>query len=126
MVGYIASYAAGFGTVPFVLIPELFHHETRAAVSTFSNMWYSVGEFIVLKLFPTLTNIIDLSGSLALFSLFGTAGAVFLSFYMFETKGLDYEDIQRKLGRVVPSEESTIEAVDNFLSPEQNKTNNSL
>ena len=89
-------------------------------------MWYSVGEFIVLKLFPTLTNIIDLSGSLALFSLFGTAGAVFLSFYMFETKGLDYEDIQRKLGRVVPSEESTIEAVDNFLSPEQNKTNNKL
>lgn len=97
LVCFIGFYAAAFGTVPFVIIPELFSPDTRALASTVLNLWFAFAEFLVVKLFPTLTNLIHLSGSLGVFSVFGFVGALFLYFVMFETKGLDFDTIQRKL-----------------------------
>lgn len=97
LVCFIGFYASAFGTVPFVIIPEIFSPEARAMASSLLNLWFALVEFIVVKLFPTFTNLIQLSGSLAIFAGFGLFGSVCLQFIMFETKGKNFEEIQRKL-----------------------------
>jgi len=97
LVCFIGFYAAAFGTVPFVIIPELFSPDTRAVASSSLNLCFSVNEFIVVKLFPTVTNLINLSGSLAILASMGFVGCLFCQIVMFETKGLDFEEIQKRL-----------------------------
>lgn len=97
MMVYISSYATAYGSVPFVLVPELFAPEARASGAAFSNLWISFLEFIVVKMFPTVTEYIGLLSSLLIFSGNCAVGLIFLQFAMFETKGLEFEVVYKRL-----------------------------
>jgi len=97
LISFIGVFAAAFCTVSFVIIPELFSPETRAFASSSLNLWFAFTEFVVIKVFPSLTSAFNLSGALAVLAGVGFLGALYLQILMFETKGLDFDIIQRKL-----------------------------
>jgi len=96
LASYISLFAAVFCTV-FVIIPELFSPETRAVASSLMNLWSAFVEFLIVKICPLITNSFNLSATLAVLGVFGVLGAIYLQVLMFETKGLDFDVIQRKL-----------------------------
>lgn len=90
---YIIAYSIGFGTVPFILLPELFRPEARGLAGAIVNSWISILNFFIVKFFPILTEYISLSGSFAVFSVMTALGASFIYFVLFETKGKTLEEI---------------------------------
>jgi len=96
LASFISVFAAAFCTA-FVIIPELFSPETRAVASSIMKYWFAFTEFLVVKLCPLITNSFNLSATLAVLGVSGVLGAIYLHVFMFETKGLDFDVIQRKL-----------------------------
>ncbi|KAK6623928.1 hypothetical protein RUM44_010784 [Polyplax serrata] len=94
---FICSYALGYGSVPFVILPELFAPEARAKASTVSNLWISLIEFLTVKMFPTISEYIGLAPTLLIFACHCAIGLIFFHFVLFETKGLEFDEIYNKL-----------------------------
>lgn len=97
LIFFICSYALGYGSVPFVILPELFAPEARAKAATVSNIWISLIEFLVVKMFPTVSAWIGLAPTLLIFAGHCAIGLVFYYFVMIETKDLGFEEIYQKL-----------------------------
>lgn len=103
----LCSYGMGYGSVPFVILPEFFAPEARATASTIANSWISFVEFIVIKIFPSLSHQIGLALTFLIFAGHCFIGVAFYHFVLLETKNLDFETIYKKLsksGKVDPSE----------------------
>lgn len=108
---YISGYATGYGSVPFVIVPEMFSPEARGTAAMVTSFWCSVMEFVVVKMFPTVTSWIGLAGSISIFSCTCCVGIVFLYFLMFETKGLEFDEIYSRLSGKTKSQPSRISKI---------------
>ncbi|XP_053617848.1 facilitated trehalose transporter Tret1-like [Plodia interpunctella] len=87
-------YTFGAGTVPFVLIAEIFLPEVKSYINMFSVEWLCLCNFLILVIFDPLTNLIGLGCVFYLFSSICVITGIFSFFFVPETKGLPVDEIQ--------------------------------
>lgn len=94
---YIIVYSPGMGTVPWIINSEIYPLKYRgigggiAAVSNWSS------NLIVSETFLTLTEHLGSAGTFLLFAGFSLIGLVFIFFLVPETKGLQFEEVEKML-----------------------------
>ncbi|KAG8370584.1 hypothetical protein BUALT_Bualt14G0132300 [Buddleja alternifolia] len=94
---YIIIYSPGMGTVPWIVNSEIYPLKYRgmgggiAAVSNWSS------NLVVSETFLTLTEHLGSSGTFLLFAGISTIGLVAIFFLVPETKGLQFEEVEKLL-----------------------------
>ncbi|CAI9270225.1 unnamed protein product [Lactuca saligna] len=94
---YILCYAPGMGTVPWIVNSEIYplrYRGTGGGIAAVSN-W--VSNLIVSETFLTLTEALGSAGTFLLFAAFSSAGLVAIFFLVPETKGLQFEEVEKML-----------------------------
>ncbi|KAI3698196.1 hypothetical protein L6452_31308 [Arctium lappa] len=94
---YILSYAPGIGTVPWIVNSEIYplrFRGTGGGIAAVSN-W--VSNLIVSETFLTLTETLGSAETFLLFAGFSTVGLVAIFFLVPETKGLQFEEVEKML-----------------------------
>ncbi|KAL5574933.1 hypothetical protein UlMin_016632 [Ulmus minor] len=94
---YIISYAPGMGTVPWIVNSEIYplrYRGTGGGIAAVSN-W--TANLIVSETFLTLTNALGSAGTFLLFAGFSLIGLVAIYFLVPETKGLQFEEVEKLL-----------------------------
>lgn len=98
MVVFIVVFSLGYGPIPWLYMGEVFSSqikETGMAIATVVN-WLSV--FIVTKFYGDLQESIGGYGAFWVFSGISVLGCFFTFFFVLETKGKTFVQIQRELG----------------------------
>ncbi|KAK3025331.1 hypothetical protein RJ639_043840 [Escallonia herrerae] len=94
---YIISYSPGMGTVPWIVNSEIYPLKYRGiggGIAAVSN-WCS--NLIVSETFLTLTEALGSAGTFLLFAGFSFCGLVAIFFLVPETKGLQFEEVEKML-----------------------------
>ena len=97
LIGYIASFAASIGPLPWVMMAEVFPARVRGlamSVTTLSNWTFN---FLVVFSFPLLVSTFGLGAVFGLYALVCAAGLVFTWRYVPETNGVTLEVIEQYL-----------------------------
>ncbi|CAK1591362.1 unnamed protein product [Parnassius mnemosyne] len=88
------TYSCGSGTVPCVLLAEIFLPEIKSIASMIVIQWSLVCSFIVLFIFNPLVTTIGLGPVFYFFAFACFFSAIFCKFFLPETKGLTVDVIQ--------------------------------
>lgn len=85
---HIVAFAGGLGAVAFIIVGEIFPPEIRGLAMSKLALVTGVCAFLVIKLFPTLKDILKPHGVFLLYSLSCFVLCIFFSFYLPETKNI--------------------------------------
>ncbi|XP_063833601.1 facilitated trehalose transporter Tret1-like [Ostrinia nubilalis] len=91
---YSIAYAFGGGTIPYLLMGEVFLPEVRGVMSIICLEWTWSCNFIAIFIFKPLVAAIGLGSVFYFFAFVAILSAVFAYFCQPETKGLSVNDIQ--------------------------------
>ncbi|KAL3614947.1 Inositol transporter 4 [Castilleja foliolosa] len=94
---YIISYSPGMGTVPWIVNSEIYPLKYRGIGGGIAAVSNWVSNLIVSETFLTLTEALGSSGTFLLFAGFSTIGLVAIYFLVPETKGLQFEEVEKML-----------------------------
>ncbi|MFF0834827.1 MULTISPECIES: sugar porter family MFS transporter [unclassified Streptomyces] len=97
MVVYIATFAVGLGPVFWVLIGEIFPPHARAAGSSASTAVNWISNFVVSLVFLPVANVIGQGQTFWVFAAVCAFGLWFVSRYVPETRGRDFEQVDAAL-----------------------------
>lgn len=98
---FMIAFSVGLGPVPWMLMGELFPSETKAVASGIAVMvnWFLV--FLVTKTFPTMNDELGADVTFWIFAAIMAGATAFTYFFVIETKGKSFQEIQDELhGRV--------------------------
>lgn len=95
--GLVFITAIGIGIVPFIIMPEILEPRVRGFVVTWCLLEFHSVAFLVVKLFPTAVDRFGLYSAMWFFSCCCIAAALFVIFYVPETKGKSFEEITESL-----------------------------
>ncbi|CAH2097907.1 unnamed protein product [Euphydryas editha] len=96
---YCITYTFGAGTVPFVIVPEVFMPEVKSLASMIAMEWAFACMFVALFIFNPLVNSFGLGVVFYIFAISSLLSATFCFYYLPETKGLAFDEIQERLKR---------------------------
>ncbi|KAL4717555.1 hypothetical protein ACJJTC_000704 [Scirpophaga incertulas] len=91
---YCFSFMFGAGSMPYVLLAEVFTTEVQALASTLLIEWVWFLNFLILVVFNGLLNIIGIHGIFYIFAVSSIINTVLGFFIVPETKGLSNAQIQ--------------------------------
>ncbi|KAI4365034.1 hypothetical protein MLD38_021054 [Melastoma candidum] len=94
---YIITYSPGMGTVPWIVNSEIYplrYRGTGGGIAAVSN-WCS--NLIVSETFLTLTEALGSAWTFLLFAGFSLIGLIFIYLLVPETKGLQFEEVEKML-----------------------------
>ncbi|CAH2057443.1 unnamed protein product, partial [Iphiclides podalirius] len=91
---FCVTFTFGAGTVPFVLVAEVFLPEIKSLVSMVCMEWAWICNFVILFIFNPLVTLIGLGPVFYLFSTVCFGSAAFCYFFLPETKGVPVDVIQ--------------------------------
>lgn len=94
---YIISYSPGMGTVPWIVNSEIYPLRYRGIGGGIAAVSNWVSNLIVSETFLTLTKAIGSAGTFLLFAGFSFIGLVAIYFLVPETKGLQFEEVEKML-----------------------------
>ncbi|XP_073150799.1 inositol transporter 4-like [Henckelia pumila] len=94
---YIISYSPGMGTAPWIVNSEIYPLRYRGIGGGIAAVSNWVSNLIVSETFLTLTEAIGSSGTFLLFAGFSTIGLVAIYMLVPETKGLQFEEVEKML-----------------------------
>lgn len=94
---YIISYSPGMGTVPWIVNSEIYPLKYRGVGGGIAAVSNWVSNLIVSETFLTLTDTLGAAGTFLLFAGFSTMGLVAIFFLVPETKGLQFEQVEKML-----------------------------
>lgn len=95
---YIVVYNLGFGPLPWVVMGEIFPSNVKAAASTATAFLCWILAFCITFFFQKLTDSIGIGVLFLIFSGFCAIAGLFTQFYVIETKGKSFQEIQDDLG----------------------------
>ncbi|CAH0717992.1 unnamed protein product, partial [Brenthis ino] len=85
---YCVAYTFGAGTVPYVIVAEVFMPEIKSLASMVSTEWLFFCGFVILYIFNPLVSALGLGPVFYIFAAFCFFSAIFSHFFLPETKGL--------------------------------------
>ncbi|KAL8490506.1 hypothetical protein ACS0TY_022507 [Phlomoides rotata] len=94
---YVIVYSPGMGTVPWLLNSEIYPLNYRGLCGGIAAVSNWTSNLIVSGSFLTLVDLLEPSGTFLLFAGFSLIGLVFIFFLVPETKGLQFEDVDKLL-----------------------------
>ncbi|KAH6825667.1 inositol transporter 4 [Perilla frutescens var. hirtella] len=94
---YIISYSPGMGTVPWIVNSEIYPLRYRGIGGGIAAVSNWVSNLIVSETFLTLTETLGAAGTFLLFSGFSTIGLIAIYFVVPETKGMQFEEVEKML-----------------------------
>uniref|UniRef100_A0A1J3EX39 Inositol transporter 4 n=1 Tax=Noccaea caerulescens TaxID=107243 RepID=A0A1J3EX39_NOCCA len=94
---YIIVYAPGMGTVPWIVNSEIYPLRYRGLGGGIAAVSNWVSNLIVSESFLSLTHALGSSGTFLLFAGFSTVGLFFIWLLVPETKGLQFEEVEKLL-----------------------------
>ncbi|EYU27683.1 hypothetical protein ABFS82_13G134000 [Erythranthe guttata] len=94
---YIISYSPGMGTVPWIVNSEIYPLRYRGIGGGIAAVSNWVSNLIVSETFLTLTETLGSAGTFLLFAGFSTIGLIAIYFVVPETKGLQFEEVEKML-----------------------------
>ncbi|CAH0564584.1 unnamed protein product [Brassicogethes aeneus] len=97
LLSYITGYSLGLSPIPYVLLGEIFPTNVKFPASSLINCFSFISGFVTVFVFPFMMNSIGLAAPFWLFAVVCLLGLVFISFYVFETKGLSFLEISEVL-----------------------------
>ncbi|XP_044734839.1 facilitated trehalose transporter Tret1-like [Chrysoperla carnea] len=100
---YAIAYSIGLGTVPWVLIGEVFAPEIKNKAASIAILCNLLVTFITSEYFLKMISLLGRSGTFYLFGFFCALSAVFTHFVVIETKGKSLGEIQRELTQAATS-----------------------
>ncbi|KAJ9598737.1 hypothetical protein L9F63_026728, partial [Diploptera punctata] len=94
---YVLCVAVGLGSVPYVIMAEIFNPHARGIASsiTVGTMW--IFGFMTSKFYPDMVTLLDLHGCYWMFALVCVACLIFTIFKIPETKNRSLESILKEL-----------------------------
>lgn len=96
---FVIGYSLGLGPIPWMITGEIFPQEIKSVAVGCSNFVSWMLTFIILKVFLIMKEDWGLDTTFLVFALFTTIGVVFAYFFVVETKGKSFEQIQSELSR---------------------------
>ncbi|KAJ4426149.1 hypothetical protein ANN_26958 [Periplaneta americana] len=94
---YVFSLAVGLGSVPFVVMSEIFNPQARGIATTVTTMTIWLMAFLITKFYVNIVSVLYLHGCYWLFACVCIASVVFTIFRIPETKNRSLESILREL-----------------------------
>ncbi|CDO98716.1 unnamed protein product [Coffea canephora] len=94
---YIIMYSPGMGTVPWIVNSEIYPLRYRGIGGGIAAVANWTSNLIVSETFLTLTEALGSAGTFLLFAGFSFIGLVFIFFLVPETKGLQFEEVEKML-----------------------------
>jgi sugar porter (SP) family MFS transporter len=94
---FVIGFSLGLGTIPFVLLGEIFSQEAKKVIAPFSQTMQFSMSFVIGILYPALVATIGTGATFLIFSGFCILGLVFTIFVIPETKNKTFEEIQKLL-----------------------------
>ncbi|KAF9800079.1 hypothetical protein SFRURICE_016956 [Spodoptera frugiperda] len=94
LMAYCFSFLVGAGTIPYVLLAEVFESEVQGIASMIIIEWVWFLNFFILGVFPYMTSIFGIYGCFYIFGAVGLLNAVQSFILVPETKGLSNAQIQ--------------------------------
>ncbi|KAL4717641.1 hypothetical protein ACJJTC_000790 [Scirpophaga incertulas] len=91
---FCACFTCGAGTVPYVLLAELFLPEIKSVISMIVLEWTFLCSFVALFIFKPLVEALTLGPVFYIFATICYITAIFSFFFLPETKGLPVDAIQ--------------------------------
>jgi sugar porter (SP) family MFS transporter len=101
---YIASFAASFGPVVWVLISEIYPNKIRGRAASTATMSNWVANFFVTLLFPVMLDALGAPISFWIFFAWCIISLIFVIIVVPETKGKSLEEIEESWMGVTPEE----------------------
>lgn len=97
LIGYIASFAASIGPLPWVMMSEIFPSRVRGLAMSVTSLSNWLFNFIVVFSFPMLVSTFGLGAVFGLYALVCAAGVLFTWRFVPETNGVTLEAIEQYL-----------------------------
>ncbi|XVF28027.1 hypothetical protein REPUB_Repub14bG0160000 [Reevesia pubescens] len=94
---YIISYSPGMGTVPWIVNSEIYPLRYRGIAGGMAAVSNWVSNLIVSETFLTLTKALGSAGTFLLFAGFCVIGFICIYWFVPETKGLQFEEVEQML-----------------------------
>jgi len=94
---YSVMHSLGLSPLPMTLASELFSTNVKALGTMIGGLTMSIASFLVVKLFPIISEDAGVHTPFWIFTAFSIAGALFTFLYVPETKGRTLEQIQEGL-----------------------------
>lgn len=94
LMAYCFSFLIGAGTVPYVLLAEVFESEVQGLASMIIIEWVWLLNFFILAVFPYLLSAFGIYGCFYLFGTISLVNAILSFIIVPETKGLSNTQIQ--------------------------------
>ncbi|GJQ75921.1 hypothetical protein Trydic_g17981 [Trypoxylus dichotomus] len=99
LVFYITVFNFGFGPLPWTMMSELFPDNVKAVATSLTTSVCWLLSFVITKYFESISVQIGMGGSFWIFSGFNFIAIIFIIFWVPETKGKTFEEIQEDLRR---------------------------
>ncbi|GAA0169955.1 transporter [Lithospermum erythrorhizon] len=96
---YIIIYSPGMGSVPWILNSEIYPLRYRGTCGGIAAVANWTSNLIVSETFLLLTEALGSSGTFLLFAGISTISLIFIFFLVPETKGLQFEEVEKMLQR---------------------------
>lgn len=90
---FMVGFSIGFGSIPFLLMGELFPTKQRGILSSFAGSFNLLIMFTVIITYHPLEESISTEGTFYLYALLCFLGVIFVIFCVPETKGKSLESI---------------------------------
>lgn len=111
LIVFMIGFSIGFGSIPFVLMGEIFPAAQRSLLSSIAISFNVAVMFLVVKTYHPLEDAITPAGTFWMYSAFCALGAIFVIFCVPETKGRELESMAtvfRKSFRVLRGKSANI------------------
>lgn len=97
LVAYGITYSLGIGVIPSTFIGELFPTNTKSLAASIGAMSFAVASFLINKVYLVVKESYGVEYMYGFFTLCSLCSVVFTTFFVFETKGKTFGEIQMKL-----------------------------
>ncbi|XP_048006803.1 facilitated trehalose transporter Tret1-like [Leguminivora glycinivorella] len=91
---YCFCFIYGAGSVPYVLLAEVFTPEVQSIASMILVEWVWLLNFLIIAVFPVMVSLLTIHGSFYAFACVGIINTVVSYIYVPETKGMSNKQIQ--------------------------------